>query len=74
MNELWRLRNDKGEIVCSVCEIRDPFRAAWDNARLGFELRVDRNGELYLAIADDRDSGVLLLHCGRAWNVRGIVG
>lgn len=27
-----------------------------------------------LAIADDRDSGVLLLHCGRAWNVRGIAG
>jgi ClpX C4-type zinc finger len=27
-----------------------------------------------LAIADDRDSGVLLLHCGRVWNVRGIAG
>lgn len=48
MNELWRLRNGGKQVVCSVTEVRDPARPAWDDARLGFELRADRNGELYL--------------------------
>ena len=46
--ELWRLRSKSRELVCCIREIREPARAAWDNALLGFELRVDRNGELYL--------------------------
>ena len=33
---------------CTVAEIRDPISDRWDERLLGVELRVERNGELYL--------------------------
>jgi hypothetical protein len=46
--ELWRLRGKNGEVVCCAREIHDSARRAWDNSLLAFELRIERNGELYL--------------------------
>jgi hypothetical protein len=33
---------------CTVAEVRDPDRDDWDQRVLGAELRVEKNGELYL--------------------------
>jgi hypothetical protein len=46
--ELWRLKREAREVVCSVAEIRDPKHATWDTAPIGFELRVERDGDLHL--------------------------
>ena len=45
---LWNLTSGSRVMRCTVAEILDPMRDAWDKRLLGVELRVERNGELYL--------------------------